>query len=205
MSATGSSLRQPETGRSEHEEQEVVHRLLVSSLSPSDSFPPHLPRLLPPSSPPSYLSRFHSFTDPSVAQEAKLTSDWSREIPDSGRKTTAPTLVWCPSANQRAVTWRRGGVSYSRHTNELILKKYVLTHTHIYTHINIYIYVFIHTYKYYIIYTYIYTYVCINICIYTYVYIIILCYINVCVCIYIYIYLFICVHVKDIYTHIHTF
>lgn len=47
-----------------------------------------------------YLSRLQSFTDPSAAHEARLMSDGSREIPASGRKTTAPTLVLCPAAEQ---------------------------------------------------------------------------------------------------------
>lgn len=47
-----------------------------------------------------YLSRLQSFTDPSAAHDARLTSDWSREIPACGRKTTAPTLVLCPAAKQ---------------------------------------------------------------------------------------------------------
>lgn len=48
----------------------------------------------------SYLSRLQSFTDPSAAHDARLTSEWSREIPASGRKTTAPTLVLCPAGEQ---------------------------------------------------------------------------------------------------------
>lgn len=48
----------------------------------------------------SYLSRLQSFTDPSAAHDARLTSEWSREIPAWGRKTTAPTLVLCPADKQ---------------------------------------------------------------------------------------------------------
>lgn len=62
-----------------------------SSLLISPFFPCLLPFL-----PLSHLSRFQSFTEPSAAQEARLTSEWSRESPASGRKTTAPTLVLCP-------------------------------------------------------------------------------------------------------------
>ncbi len=90
------------------------------SLSLLRLFHPHLLVSLPSNlSSPScllvpYLSRFHSFTDPSAAHEAKLTSDWSRDIPACGRKTTAPTLVLCPFANQRMWTERGRSQSIKR-------------------------------------------------------------------------------------------
>lgn len=59
-----------------------------------------------------YLSRLQSFTDPSAAHDARLTSDWSREIPACGRKTTAPTLVLCPAAKQEEVG-HKGHIQFS--------------------------------------------------------------------------------------------
>lgn len=43
-----------------------------------------------------HLSRLQSFTEPSAAQEAKLTSFWSNETVDLGWNTIAPTFVLWP-------------------------------------------------------------------------------------------------------------
>lgn len=43
-----------------------------------------------------HLSRLQSFTDPSAAQEAKLTAFWSKETVDLGWNTMAPTFVLWP-------------------------------------------------------------------------------------------------------------
>lgn len=61
----------------------TVRRHRNSSETPLPPLPPH-------------LSRLHSFTEPSAAHDARLTSDWSREVPACGRKTMEPTLVQCP-------------------------------------------------------------------------------------------------------------
>lgn len=86
ISATGSSLRQPGRDPMLMKPMRCVFPLFRTSLF-----------LI------CYLSRLHSFTDPSAAHEATLTSDSSREIPACGRKTTAPTLVLCPAAKQGEV------------------------------------------------------------------------------------------------------
>lgn len=117
MSATGSSLWQPERGEglktTDGRRQKTTgsHRPYYCPDDPRVTFPLTYPSPLPAlslfASPHpdsaliSYLSRFQSFTDPSAAHEARLTSDWSRETPACGRKTIAPTLVLCPSANHR--------------------------------------------------------------------------------------------------------
>lgn len=43
-----------------------------------------------------YLSRLQSFTEPSAAQEARLTSFWSKDTVDLGWNTIAPTFVLWP-------------------------------------------------------------------------------------------------------------
>lgn len=44
-----------------------------------------------------HLSRLQSFTEPSAAQEARLTSFWSKETVDLGWNTIAPTFVLWPT------------------------------------------------------------------------------------------------------------
>lgn len=90
MSATGSSLRQPE--RECMRSGPEIHSALIKKRRHHN----HTGHLV------SYLSRFHSLTEPSAAHEARLTSASSRETVACGRKTIAPTLVLCPSANHGA-------------------------------------------------------------------------------------------------------